>query len=412
MKIITIPPAPPENRKKRVAAYARVSTSSEALLHSLEVQTAYYTSVITSHPDWEFAGIYADKGISGTGISDRREFQRLLSDCKAGRIDMILTKSVSRFSRNTVDLLQTVRRLKELGIEVFFERENISTCSTASELMLTVASSFAQEESRSISENVRWGIRRGFEAGRMNAFVLYGYRGINGVLQPEPQQAEAVRLIFRSYLSGDTARQTVSQLNDMGASTYYGGKFTPDAVRSVLRQEKYTGSATLQLYYIESHITHRRRRNNGVLPQYHVPRSHPALISREDFEAVKLERTRRRILGIFASGAVHTNCFTSRIQCALCGRNFRRYGRYARSGECLSHYWCCSLRKTHGTDYCNNEYIPEEQLKKACSFLLGGKFSECQVMTSITHMTALGGGFISCIFTDFSRMTINWRAQQ
>lgn len=412
MKIITIPPAPPKTRRKRVAAYARVSVSSEALLHSLEAQTAYYASVISSRQNWEFAGIYADKGISGTGISDRREFLRLLADCEAGRIDMILTKSVSRFSRNTVDLLQTVRRLKELGVEVIFERENISTLDTASELMLTVASSFAQEESRSISENVRWGIRRGFERGKMNAFVLYGYSGVCGALQPVEDQAEAVRLIFRSYLSGDTARQTAGKLNSAGARTYYGKQFTQDTVRSVLRQEKYTGSATLQLYYIENHITHRRRRNNGVLPQYHVPRSHPALISREDFEAVKLERTRRRILGIFACGAVQTNCFTSRIECGVCGRNFRRYGRYARSGECRSHYWCCSLRKTRGAEHCNNEYIPEEQLKTACSFLFNGEFSECQIMAAIIHMTARPDGILEFIFTDFSRSSVNWRAQK
>lgn len=399
----------PEPAKKRAAAYARVSMSSEAQLHSLSAQTAHYTRMIGERPDWSFAGVYADEGISGTGTQHREGFRRLMNDCIEGRIDLVITKSISRFARNTVDLLENVRRLRAIGVEVLFERENISTADPAGEFMLAVLASVAQEESRSISENVRWGIRRGFEKGRLNSFVLYGYRAEGGRLVPVPEEAEVVRLIFSNFLAGYTARHTERQLAEMGVRSYYGGHFSQAAVRAVLRQEKYTGAATLQLYYIEDHITHKKRRNSGVLPQYHISGSHPAIISREDFEKVQTEIARRRELGIFASGAVVTNCFTSRIKCEKCGRNFRRYGKYARSGECLYRYWACSTRKTKGAELCDSDFIGEERLFRACSAVIGRKALPEDVTALISGITVSSAGQLRFSLADGSADIVDWR---
>lgn len=399
----------PAPAKKRAAAYARVSVSSGAQLHSLSAQISHYTRMISERPDWSFAGVYADEGISGTGTQHREEFRRLMNDCAEGRIDVVITKSVSRFARNTVDLLENVRRLRAIGVEVLFERENISTADPAGEFMLAVLASVAQEESRSISENVRWGIRRGFERGRLNSFVLYGYRAEGGRLVPVPEEAEVVRLIFRNFLAGCTAGYTERQLAEMGVRSYYGGRFSQAAVRAVLRQEKYTGAATLQIYYIEDHITHKKRRNNGVLPQYHVSGSHPAIISREDFDKVQAEIARRRELGIFASGAVATNCFTSRIKCARCGRNYRRYGKYARSGECLYRYWACSTRKTKGAELCGSESIEEERLFRACSAVIGKEASPEDIMALISGITVSSAGQLCFSLSDGSADIVDWR---
>ncbi len=208
MKEIKVIAPKAEEQKKRAVVYARVSTEHECMINSLEAQKSYFEEYIKNDPRLIFSGIYSDEGISGTTETHRKGFEAMLKDCEAGKIDIILTKSISRFARNTVTLLKTVRKLKNKGIGVYFERENINTLEASGELMLTLLTSFAQEESRSISENVKWGIRRGFEVGKMNAFVLYGYRRINGEFVIVPEEAKVVRLIYDNYLNGYSAGET------------------------------------------------------------------------------------------------------------------------------------------------------------------------------------------------------------
>lgn len=396
-------------KKQRVAAYARVSTEDECMVNSLAAQTSYFGELIRGNPDWEFAGVYADEGISGTSEKNRKDFARMLNDCEQGKIDVILTKSISRFARNTVTLLQTVRRLKAIGVEVRFERENLSSLDASGELMLTVLTSFAQEESRSTSENVKWGIRRGFEAGQMNAFVLYGYRSVNGELQVVPEEAAVVRLIFENYLNGFTAAKTERQLEEMGVKSYRGKHFSKDAIRKILKQEKYTGNAMLQKYYIESHITHRKRKNRGELPQYFVENSHEAIISAETFERVQQEIKRRRELGIFASGAVQTSCFTSRIRCGFCGKNYRRHKRSRKNGTEIVR-WRCSLKKMCGCGACGGEDVPEEELKYACALAMGREeFDEAEFREKVKGISVTRTGVLEFTLADSRRLIINWR---
>ena len=204
--------------RKRVAAYARVSEEKGRTLHSLSAQVSFYSSFIQKHPEWGYVGVYADSGMTGTS-SDRNEFQRLLADCNAGKIDIVLVKSISRFARNTVDLLETVRHLRDIGVEVRFEKERINSLSGDGELMLSILASFAQEESRSTSENVKWAIRKGFKEGRGNQFCLYGYHWDGNEYHIVPEEAEIVRLIFSNFLKGLSAEQTEKQLDSMDAPT-------------------------------------------------------------------------------------------------------------------------------------------------------------------------------------------------
>lgn len=356
--------------KKRVAAYARVSVDNNCAMHSFSAQLSYYNHRITDNPEWIYAGFYGDAGVSGTGKARRNDFLRLLGDCDKGKIDLILTKSISRFARNTIDLLETVRHLREIGVEVFFERENIRTLSGEGELMMTILASFAQEESRSISENVKWGIRKGFEKGKENGFILYGYRVKDGEIEIVPQEAEVVRLIYSNYLSGRTMHYTEKQLDAMGIKSYYGGHFSRSAIYDILRQEKYTGNMLLQKYFIRDYISHKKQRNKGELPMYYVENSHEAIIDKEVFERVQREIARRRELGIFANPAVKTNCFTSKLLCAHCSRNFRRYTKALKNREPRK-VWRCSVKNKLGASACCRRDIPEDALKKACCTALG-----------------------------------------
>lgn len=303
------PPVPSMPTRKRVAAYARVSVEKGRPLHSLSAQVSYYSAFIQKHPEWEYVGVYADKGETGT-LAGRSEFQRLIADCEAGKVDIVLTKSISRFARNTVDLLETVRRLRELDIEVRFEEQNIHSLSGDGELMMTILASFAQEESRSLSENVKWAIRKGFKEGKTNSFNIYGYRWDGEKFVVEPAEAEVVKLIYANFLNGLSAEQTARQLSEMGVKSYTGlPEFSATSVRAILRNDKYTGVLRLQKTYIENHITHRYMINHGELPIYLVEDAHEAIIDKVTFKAVQAEQARRRELGVFANWSINTSVF-------------------------------------------------------------------------------------------------------
>ena len=348
-------------RRKRVAAYARVSSGKDAMLQSLSAQISYYNTYIQQRGDWEFAGIYADEALTGTKEA-RPEFQRLLVDCRAGKIDMVITKSLTRFARNTVTLLETVRELKMLGVDVFFEKENIHTLSADGEIMLTLLASFAQEESRSVSENQKWRIRRMFEEGRPNTGRMLGYRLRDGKLYIMPEEAEVVRRIFSDYLSGKGKLAIAKALNKEGVTTINGGCWRENSVMQVLQNEKYTGEMLLQKTYVADHLTGKGRINRGEKRMYHVSDSHEAIISKEIFEQVAREKARRGGEQNNGSSAVRlTYPFTGLIHCDICG------GKYLRKHTAIgTKYdkitWSCNTFNSLGKTACASKRIPEDIL--------------------------------------------------
>ena len=287
-KIIIVSKPPKLERKKRVAAYARVSSGKDAMLHSLSAQVSYYNDLIQNHGDWLYAGVYSDEAKTGTKDS-RSGFQNLVADCRAGKIDMVITKSISRFARNTVTLLQTVREFKALGVDIYFEEQNIHTISGDGELMMTILASYAQEESRSASENQKWRIKRSFESGIPWDRTLMGYRMENEHYVIVPREAEIVRRIYNEYLSGSGYQLIAKRLNEEGVPSRFGGKWNQSAVSRILSNHTYTGNLLLQKTFRENHITKRKIFNNGELPKYLAEESHEAIVDEKTFQAVQEE---------------------------------------------------------------------------------------------------------------------------
>ncbi len=346
-------------KRKRVAAYARVSSGKEAMLHSLSTQVSYYNSYIGGRSDWEFAGIYADEALTGTKDA-RPEFQRLLTDCRAGKIDMVITKSITRFARNTVTLLETVRELKMLGIDVFFEKENIHTLSADGELMLTLLASFAQEESRSASENQKWRIRKMFEEGRPNTGKMLGYRLLDGKLHVVPEEAVIVRQIFADYLDGMGIAAIANKLNRAGIAPARGVYWKDHTIRTVLRNEKYSGNMLLQKTYRFDHISKKKMVNRGERPKYYVENSHEAIIDKDTFAAVRDEIARRAVI-YPVRHAVSAYPFTGIIRCGKCGAAYGR--KHTATGTKYNKIaWICAASNKMGKDKCDSQRIPESIL--------------------------------------------------
>ncbi|MBQ6476008.1 MAG: recombinase family protein, partial [Clostridia bacterium] len=265
-------------QRKRVAAYARVSVDTEQLMHSLSAQVSYYSNLIQGTPEWEYVGVYIDAGITGTDTKPRERFQEMIADCEAGKIDIILTKSISRFARNTVDLLATVRHLKELGVEVRFEREHVNTFTSDGEVMLSILASFAEQESISLSQNIKWRVRKNYEQGKPHAHLkLYGYRWEGDERIIEPDEAEVVRFIFAEYLSGKSFREIATELDEKEIRSVRGTKhFSPQTLRKMISNEEYTGCQIYQQVY--AYKPHKQRINYGELPKYRVDDHHEAII--------------------------------------------------------------------------------------------------------------------------------------
>ncbi|GHU59272.1 hypothetical protein AGMMS49975_26670 [Clostridia bacterium] len=358
MKINKIEPRVPAlPKRKRVAAYARVSVERDRTVHSLSAQVSYYSELIQKQPNWEYAGVYADLGQTGTN-DNRTEWQRMLTDCENGKIDIVFTKSISRFARNTLDLLETVRRLKELGIEVRFEKENISTMSGDGELMLTILASFAQEESFSISENIKWKIRHGFQQGKQSSTQLYGYRwdGANFVI--EPTEAEIVRFIFNEYLAEKSLRAIAKELTEMGVKSLYGANFWQQTITSILENEKYIGVVIMQKTFVENYITKEKRKNNGELPRYIIENAHAPIVDKDIFDKVQ-ERLNERKITVLRSD------FTSKILCDVCGKNFQRCSK---NGKKLMR---CGNKKQGLSCNCDTVGIYETILENVTAEVLG-----------------------------------------
>ena len=354
---------PITNKKKRkVAAYARVSTDQEEQLTSYEAQVDYYTNYIKSRDDWEFVDVYTDEGISGTSTKHREGFNKMVKSALAGNIDLIITKSVSRFARNTVDSLTTIRKLKDIGCECYFEKENIWTFDGKGELLLTIMSSLAQEESRSISENVKWGHRKRFADGKVTVPFgnFLGYkRGEDGNLVIDEEQAVIVKRIYREYLSGSTAVAIAKGLTNDGIETPgHKQKWHASTVRSILTNEKYKGEALLQKYYTPDFLTKKQKVNNGEIQQYYVENNHPAIIEPEIFEMVRIEKDRRLMLNGKYSG---TDILTSRIKCGECGGSYGAKVWHSSSKYKKVIYQC--NRKYAGKEKCNTPAIRADDVE-------------------------------------------------
>lgn len=393
--------------RKKVAAYARVSMESDRLAHSLSAQVSYYSALIQKNPEWEYAGVYADNGISGTGTAKRSEFNRMLADCEAGKIDIILCKSISRFARNTVDLLKTVRHLKGIGVEIRFEKENINSLSGDGEFMLTILASFAQEESRSISENVKWGTRKRFEKGIPNGkFRIYGYRWEGDGLVIVPKEAEIVKRIFQNFLDGKSRLETEREFAAEGITTREGCRWVDSNIKVVLTNVTYTGNLLLQKEYVESPITHKKKKNRGELPQYYVENTHPAIIDKSTFDYVQSEIARRRELGCFANKALNLSCFTSKLKCANCGRSYVRSAR--KRGQYV--LWTCGSKKGRGKISCGAKDVPEEQLKRICCEVLKiDEFDSDTFSERIEQVTIIGRNTMKFQFYDGSIAETKWK---
>lgn len=360
-----VKPAAAIPRLERVAAYCRVSSGKDAMLHSLSAQVSHYSELIQRRLGWAYAGVYADEALTGTK-DDRPEFQRLLADCRAGKIDRVLTKSVSRFARNTVTLLETVRELKEVGVAVYFEEQNIDSLSGDGELMLTILASFAQEESKSVSDNCKWRIRKDFSEGKpMNLPLLYGYRREKGRIVIDEREAEIVRFIFRSCLNGMGKGRITEELREQGVPCRLGGEWQTETVSGILKNEKYTGDALLQKTYIENHLTKQKCFNRGELPQYYAENTHPAIIDHETYERVQALIAERREKANVQKDVTARYPFTGLIVCGCCGAHYHRRTNPKRIT------WQCVTYLRRGKKHCAAKQIPEETLLSLTREALG-----------------------------------------
>lgn len=351
-------------RRRRVAAYARVSTDSDEQLSSYEAQVDFYTRHIKSNLEWEFAGVYTDEGISGTNTKGREGFNRMVADAMDGKIDLILTKSISRFARNTVDTLTTIRRLKEKKVEVYFEKENIYTLDAKGEVMITIMSSLAQEESRSISENVTWGIRKNMADGKFSLAYKHflGYeKGEDGLPKIVEKEAKIVREIYRLFLDGNTIRMIADYLTQKGIPTPKGKeKWCVSTIMSILTNEKYKGDALLQKTYTADFLSKTVRRNHGEVAQYYIQNSHPAIIEPETFELVQQEVERRRP----NYRKLHRNSpFMAKIICSDCGGYYGRKVWHSNS-KYRKYIWRCN-RKYEAESVCSTPNLNESTVRAA-----------------------------------------------
>ena len=400
-----------EQRKRRTAGYARVSTDSEEQFTSYEAQVDYYTEKINSNPNWKCAGIFADDGKSATQTKKRDDFNAMIDACMAGKVDLVLTKSVSRFARNTVDALQCIRKLKEKNVPVIFEKEGVNTMESGGELLITILSSQAQEESRNISENTRWGLTRRFENGiiSVNHKKFLGYtKDDDGNLIIVPDEAVIVKRIFREYLEGKSIIQIVKGLQDDGIKTVTGlENWHPGTIDKMLSNEKFCGDACMQKTYTIDFLTKKKVKNQGYAPQYYIEDNHEAIIPKELFHQVQVEKARRASLNKAAvtrkankakkekSKYSSKYVLTELLTCGECGHSYRRQ-TWSKYGQ-KSAVWRCEDRLKQGTSSkCHHSpTLKEEQLHDA-------------IMKAINKVVENNGDFIGTFRENVIRVIGNY----
>lgn len=348
-------------KQKRVAAYARVSNGKDAMLHSLSAQVSYYSSLIQKTPGWKYAGVYADEAISGTKDS-RGEFQKLLADCRAGKIDLVITKSISRFARNTVTTLQAVRELRQIGVDVYFEEQNIHTLGEEGEFVLTLLAAYAEEEARSASENIKWKVGANFREGRLWSTVIFGYRIQDGRLVVEPGEAEMLRRAARLYLDGASQSDLKRMFQEAGVVGRKGRYMTGVQILNLLCNEKMVGDMLLQKTYVNDPIIKGKKKNRGELPQYYVKNSHEGILDRDTQRKIMEQRTRRLEK---TNGKRGSYPFSGRITCESCGAHFVRHPDYKK------YEWICRIHLIKGRAHCERMGVPEDVLERLSAEAMG-----------------------------------------
>ena len=359
-----------------VVAYARVSTEKEEQEDSFERQVSYYTTLINSKPEWKFGGIYADPGITGPRAEKRPDFLRMLEDCRAGKINKILVKSISRFARNTVDALNYIRELKELGISIYFENENIDTLTPGGEVLITILAAMAEQESRTMSTNIKWSYQKKFKNGEvlLNTSMMMGYiktdrRDEEGkvIYEINEEEAVVVRRIYREYLSGVTVTRICRGLEADGIPTKLGRKrWQPSVIKSILTNEKYTGDALLGKTFKADVLSKKRQKNMGQAPMYYAEGTQPAIIEKEVFELVKAEMQHRadeKNTAVGNSRYTSKYPFSGLLVCGECGHKLRRHVRKVGSGKQVP-AWGCSNRISNGRAACDSHHVNEETLQR------------------------------------------------
>ena len=377
-------------KKLRVAAYCRVSTETEEQNSSYEVQVAHYTEFIKKNTEWEFAGIFADDGISGTNTKKRDEFNRMIAECMDGNIDMVITKSISRFARNTLDCLKYIRQLKDKNISVYFEKENINTTDAKGEVLLTIMASLAQQESQSLSQNVKLGLQYRYQQGKVqvNHKRFMGYtKDEDGNLIIVPEEAEIIKRIYREYLEGKSLTGIGRDLEKDGILTAANkSKWRPETIKKILQNEKYIGDALLQKTITVDFLTKKRVKNKGHVPQYYVENSHEAIIPKELFLQVQEELHRRS--NIYTGADKNKRNYSSKYAlsaitfCGDCGDIYRRV--YWNIHGRKEFVWRCVTRIEQGPEVCKNRTVKEDELYDA-------------VMTAINRLLAGGNNMIKTL---------------
>ena len=394
---------PAQPRALRVCAYARVSSGKDAMLHSLSAQVSHYSEMIQSHIGWVYCGVYSDEALTGTK-SDREGFQQMLTDCRAGKIDMVITKSISRFARNTVTLLQTVRELKSMGIDVYFEEQYIHTISADGELMMTILASYAQEESLSASENQKWRVRKAFENGELiNLRFLFGYSITADGVQINEKEAAIVREIFSRFNGGESMSSISRDLNARGYRGALGGKWCAERMRNTLSNEKYLGNALLQKRYRNNHIEKKLVANKGELPMYYAEGTHEPIIDQATFDKAQ-ERLRMLAQQTANRKKPTRSAFSGLIHCGLCGNTYKRV-TYRKK-----HYWNCTTFQTKGKSECAAKRIPEETLEVlTCEVLGEGSIDSDIVRSKITAIRADKNNVVVYCMDDGSEIAKRWK---
>lgn len=393
--------------RKRVAAYARVSAGGEDMLHSLSAQISYYSGHIQKNPAWEYMGVFADEAISGT--KDRREeFQKLLDLCRAGEIDLIITKSVSRFARNTLTTLRIVRELRLLGVDVYFEEQNIHTCGEDGEFLLTLLAAYAQEEAQSVSENQKWRIKANFEQGLPWSVTMFGYRQVNGLLEVVPEEAEVLRLAADLYLEGYGRERLERALDKAGVRGRRGGRMCGNGIVELLCNEKTAGDLLLQKKFVVDPISKVERINRGELPQYFVAGCHEPIIDRDTYERILEERARRAARYQPNPKTPATYPFSGMITCEKCGARFRRKTANA-GGKYEKPVWICATFNSKGKARCASRQIPEGILEEVAARAMGlAEFDEAAFAARVEAIRVPENGTLVFVFCDGHEVALTW----
>ncbi|MBN2794449.1 MAG: recombinase family protein [Clostridia bacterium] len=393
---------PKLTKKTRVAAYARVSSGKDAMLQSLAAQVSYYKKLIQENKEWEFIGVYADEALTGTKDS-REEFQQLLTDCRAGQVDMIITKSISRFARNTLTLLETVRELKSLNIDVFFEEQNIHSNSGEGEMILTFLATFAQEESRSTSENMKWRIKKDFEQG-----IMWGGKSCLGYMIEDkkpvviPKEAATVKLIYQLYLDGKGADAIGKILDLKGIKPQYASKWNRSSIMHILTNYNYTGDLILQKTFRENHLTKRKIINSGEYDQYAVKNNHEPIISKEVFDKVQTIK-RERAERTKPNPNKKPRVFKGMLKCGICGRT------YTHKSTPHNEIWKCSLSVTKGIEACPSKQVPDTAIKEVFNEILNqDNFSEELFKKKVKFIIVNPDNHLVFHFKDLSVIDYQW----